>query len=96
MFHMCNIIYCMACIVCSVAQSCPTLCGPMDVSRLLCDPPGYFIHGIFLARILEWVAISYSRGSDYSLTQRWKLHLLHWQADSLPLVPPGISFILKI
>ena len=41
-----------------VAQSCPTLCDPMD-----CSPPGSSIHGILQARILEWVAISFSRGS---------------------------------
>ena len=41
-----------------VAQSCPTLCDPMD-----CSPPGSSVHGIFQARILEWVAISFSRGS---------------------------------
>ena len=38
-----------------VAQSCPTLCDPMD-----CSPPGSSVHGIFQARILEWVAISFS------------------------------------
>ena len=38
-------------------QSCPTLCGPMN-----CSPPGSSVHGIFLARILEWIAISFSRG----------------------------------
>ena len=37
---------------------CPTLCDPMD-----CSPPGSSVHGILQARILEWVAISYSRGS---------------------------------
>ena len=42
-----------------VAQSCPTLCNPMD-----CSLPGFSIHGIFQARILEWVAISFSRGSS--------------------------------
>ena len=42
---------------CLVTQSCPTLCNPMD-----CSPPGSSVHGIFKARILEWVAISYSRG----------------------------------
>ena len=42
-----------------VAQSCPNLCDPMD-----CSPPGSFIHGILQARILEWVAISFSRGSS--------------------------------
>ena len=42
-----------------VAQSCPTLCDPMDCSLL-----GFSVHGIFQARILEWVAISFSRGSS--------------------------------
>ena len=42
-----------------VAQSCPTLCDPID-----CSPPGSFLHGILQARILEWVAISFSRGSS--------------------------------
>ena len=44
--------------VCS-AQSCLTLCKPMD-----CSPPDPSVHGIFQARILEWVAISYSRASS--------------------------------
>ena len=39
----------------SGAQSCPTLCHPMD-----CSPPGSSVHGIFPAGILEWVAISSS------------------------------------
>ena len=38
-----------------VAQSCPTLCDPMD-----CSPPGSFIHGIFQAKVLEWGAIVFS------------------------------------
>ena len=42
-----------------VAQLCPTLCDPMD-----CSLPGSSIHGIFQARILEWVAISFSRRSS--------------------------------
>ena len=42
-----------------VAQSCLTLCDPVD-----CSPPGSSVHGIFQARILEWVAISFSRGSS--------------------------------
>ena len=40
-----------------VAQSCPTLCDPVD-----CSLPGSSAHGILQARILEWVAISFSRG----------------------------------
>ena len=43
----------------SAAQSCLTLCDPRD-----CSPPGSSVHGIFQARILEQVAISYSRGSS--------------------------------
>ena len=43
-----------------VAQSCPTFCDPMD-----CSLPGSFIHGLFQARELEWVAISFSRGSSW-------------------------------
>ena len=39
-----------------VAQSCPTLSDPMD-----CSPPGSSAHGIFQARVLEWVAIAFSR-----------------------------------
>ena len=42
-----------------VAESCPTLCDPM-----VCSLPGSSIHGIFQARTLEWVAISYSKGSS--------------------------------
>ena len=37
-----------------VAQSCPTLCDLVD-----CGPPGFSVHGILQARILEWVAISF-------------------------------------
>ena len=42
-----------------VAQSCPTLWDPMD-----CSPLGFCVHELFQARILEWVAISFSRGSS--------------------------------
>ena len=44
---------------CSVTQPCLTLCDPMD-----CSPPGSSVHGVFQARILEWVAIPSSRGSS--------------------------------
>ena len=47
--------------VCVCAQSCPTLCGLMNGS-----PPGSSVHGIFQARILDWGAISYSRGLPQS------------------------------
>ena len=66
--------------ICVYAQSCLTLCDPMD-----CSPPGSSVHGILQARILDWVAISppgvfLTQGSNLSL-----LCLLYWQADSLPL-----------
>ena len=41
-----------------VAQSCPTLSDPMD-----CSLPGSLVHGIFQARVLEWVAIAFSAAS---------------------------------
>ena len=43
---------CLGYIVSEVAQSCPTLCYPVDGS-----PPGSSVHGILQARILEWVAV---------------------------------------
>ena len=46
-----------------IAQSCPTLCSPMD-----CSLPGSSIHGIFQARLLEWVAISFS-SSEHDLAE---------------------------
>ena len=42
-----------------LAHSCLPLCNPMD-----CSPPGSSVHGIFQARILEWAAIPFSRGSS--------------------------------
>ena len=63
------------------AQSCLSLCNPMD-----CSPLGSSVHGIFQARILEWGAISYSRRSSWprdwtcvscvSCIGRWILY--HW------------------
>ena len=47
------------CLFLEVAQSCPTLCYPVD-----CSPPGSSTHGILQAIILEWVAISFSGGSS--------------------------------
>ena len=43
-----------------IAQSCPTLCDSMD-----CSPPGFSVHGILQARILEWVAMPSSRESSW-------------------------------
>ena len=52
------------CVCAKSFQSCPSLCNPVDYSAL-----GSFVHGILQARILEWVAISFSRG--FSQTRAW-------------------------
>ena len=53
-----------------VAQSCPTLCDPMDNSL-----PGSFLHGISQARIVEWVSIPFSRVSSWPRGQTWVSHI---------------------
>ena len=53
-----------------VAQSCPTLCDPVD-----CSLPGSSVHEIFQARILEWVAISFSRRSSQPRDRTWVSHI---------------------
>ena len=52
--------------MCSVAQSCRIFVTPMD-----CNPPGFSICGFSQARILEWVVISFSRGSHKILKYAW-------------------------
>ena len=49
-----------------VTQSCPTLCNPRD-----CNLSGSLVHGILQARILEWVAIRFSKGSSRPRDQAW-------------------------
>ena len=79
------------CVCVLVAQLCPTLCNPVD-----CSPPGPSVHEILQARILEWVAISFSRGSSQSRNQT---HISCIEADSLLSEPPGkpvhLSVLLK-
>ena len=48
------------CVCVLVTQQCPTLCDPMD-----CSLPGSSAHGISQARMLQWVAITFSRGSSW-------------------------------
>ena len=63
---------------CSVTKSCLTLYDPIHYS-----PPGSFVHRILQAKILEWIATSFSMGVFQ--TQGSNTCLLFWQADSLPL-----------
>ena len=59
-----------------VIQSCPTLGDPIDCT----------VHGILQARILEWVAVAFSRGSSQP---RDRTQVSHIPADSLPAEPQG-------
>ena len=56
-----------------VAQSCPTLSDPMD-----CSLSGSSIHGIIQARVLEWIAISFSRGSSRTRDRNWVSGFTVW------------------
>jgi len=77
---------------CLVSKLCLTLCNLME-----CSLPGPSVHGISQARILDWVAISFSRGSSWlrdwtyvfcgSCTGRWILY--HWATWDAPQRLPG-------
>ena len=81
-------IYICVCVYTQLLQSCPILCDPVD-----CSLPSSSVHGILQARILMWVAISFSRGSSWPPDPRIKpafpvppvlqmssLPLSHWEA----------------
>ena len=68
-----------------VAQSCPTLCNPMD-----CSLPASSVHGILQAKILEWVGVSIPFYRGVFLTEGSNPHvlcLLHW-----PLLSRSVMF----
>ena len=71
-----------------VAQSCLTLCDPMDCSLLRSS-----VHGIFQARVLEWVAISFSRGSNPGLPL---YHLSHQGSPVFPTEDIWLIFWLLV
>ena len=72
-------------IMCLVARLCLTLCDPMD-----CSPSGSSVLGILQARILEWVAMPFSRGSSQPKIKPRSPTL---QVDSLPSELPGKPFV---
>ena len=87
--------------VCSVAQLCPTLCDPMDYG-----PEVSSAHGIFQARILEWVATSYSRRCSGPRNQTcvscgsrigwWILyHCTTWEALAVNFIFKNIYYYKK-
>ena len=95
------VIFCVCVCVCvwRLLQLWPTLSDPM-----VCNPPGYSIHGILQARILEWIAMPSSRRSSWP-TVRTRVSFVSCigrQEIFLPLVPPGkpdishSSFLINI
>ena len=66
-------------------QSCPTLCDPIDGS-----PPGSSVPGILQARILEWVAISFSNAWKWKVTMKLLSHVR--LSDLMDCSLPGSSF----
>ena len=66
------------CVSVLVAQLCPILCNPMD-----CSLPGSSVHEILQARVVEWVAISFSRGSSWLRNRTPGPSAL--EADDLPM-----------
>ena len=70
-FHKCEV---------KVTKSCPALWNPMD-----CKLPGSSVHRVFQARILEWVAIPFSRALPEQGLNPCLQCLLHCQVHSLPL-----------
>ena len=66
---------------CLVSESCPTLCDPMD-----CSLPSSSVHGTFTAKILEWVAISFSRESSLP---RDRTHVSSLAGRFFTIEPPG-------
>ena len=76
------------CLFVLVAQSCLTLVDPVD-----CSPPSFSLHEIFWARILEWIAISFSRGLlDPGIEPGSPI----LQVDSLTSEPPGKNITFEM
>ena len=78
---------------------CFLACTPSHFSRVQlwdpmdCSPPSSSVQGILQAGILEWIILTFSKGSSWP--RDWtqvSSHLQHWQAGSLPQAPPGKPF----
>ena len=69
------------CCCCLVTQSCLILCNPVDLS-----PPGSSVHGISQAKVLEWVAISFSRGSSQPRDGGWVPCIVSYQGSPFKYV----------
>ena len=69
------------------AQSCPTPSNPMD-----CSPPGPSVHGIFQARVLEWVATAFSDTAPAAVAAAKSLQSCLTLCDPIDSSPPGSPF----
>ena len=78
--------------VCVCVQLCPTLCDPMDGCRETL--PGSFVHGIFQARILEWDAISSSRGSSWP-RDRISVSCISWTGTGILYQDISPNYLLQ-
>ena len=72
-----------------VTQPCPALCNPMD-----CSPPGSSVYGILQARILEWIAIPFSRGFSQPRDQT-QVSCIASEFFSIRATRNGISALIK-
>ena len=81
LLHFISSVYWHSCCCCLVTKLCLTLCNPMDYS-----PLGSSVHDILQARILEWVAISFSKGSCWP---RDRIHIACIAGRFLPLCHQG-------
>ena len=77
--------------VCSISLSYLTACHPME-----CSPPDSSVRGIFQAAILEWVVVSFSRGSSWPRDQACLLHLFHWQVFLTTVQPWSPYFLYQV
>ena len=89
-FHIIHQKVIAVCVYVLVAQSCPTLCDPMD-----CSLPGSSIHGILQARILAWIAISFSRKSSWPRDWILVSHIAGWLLNELQFIQSNSGFHCK-
>ena len=80
--HSLLVLFCSYSCEVKVAQSCPTLCDPMD----------YTVHGILQARILEWVAFSFSRGSSQPRSPTLQAGSLPAERQGKPFFTPNLVY----
>ena len=90
--HKCMCIYTCTCVcvrMCVCAQLCLTVCDTMG-----CSPPGSFVHGISQARILEWVAISFSNAWNWKVKVKSLSHVRLFETPwtAAYQAPPSMGF----